>query len=138
MGDSTFVKYLLCARLNWNPFSKEVKAIPDIYWTLQYHMQDMIDHNHWAGFMEPQAELMGMISNPKVYAEYIKHKEAKAKSATSSYEIKSGKGTSGYAESNVVYDPKKGLVDSYGNVVLSREMLSKTNSDLSQGIMVSK
>jgi hypothetical protein len=130
MGDENFLKYILCTKLHWNPYSEEVKKIPDIFWVMQYHTQDMLEFMEWDTKLEPQAELVGMISNPRNFSEYFKHK--KSKDNKTEYVNRTEHGEVGYVESQGHLDPVKGIVDDKGNVIISMEMLKRSSSNIKE------
>lgn len=129
MSDISFLKYYVCAYNGWNPFSEEIKRIPDFYWIISFYSTHYDVYREWETIAEPQAELISMITNPANFAEYTKMKKAKERNDP---EIKVGNTIS--TEATAHYDPTVGLVDGKGNTLMSREDYEKLSG--MNGIMV--
>ena len=116
----------VCSYNKWNPYSEEIKMIPDFYWIIQYNMIYLELKRDWDNFYKPQAELIGQISNPEVFKYYydqMKQIEKQKKEGKDKGEISyTSDGTkTTIAEANGHYDPQKGLIDNKGNVIVSKE-----------------
>lgn len=93
-------------------------------------MIDLELKREWENFYQPQAELIGQISNPEVYKYYYdqkkqieqQKKDGKVKGEFS-YTSDGTKTTT--AEANSHYDPQLGLVDDKGKVIVSKEDYDK-------------
>lgn len=134
MGDYTFLKYYVCIRNKWNPYSKEVKELPDHYWPIAFYALRISDKTQWENFYKPNAELSGMLSNPEAYKEYREyHDKISSKKEGTSIEAKVGDKT--HAVANTHYDPNKGLVDNNGTILIPKEQFDKMSGF--KGIMLS-
>jgi len=117
---------MVCARNKWNPYDAEICKIPMQYWLLSYNFIEMNDHYKWSNELEPQAELIGYISNPEVYSEYKKVQKAQKEGKEAVFESGGSKTT--LASADVHFEPGKGMVDSKGVVVISLKTLQETNA----------
>lgn len=133
MGDFTMMKLIICSLYRWNPYSDEVKKIPDFYWLVAFRTLMYKDHRVWEDLIRPHGELISSITAPENYSEYTKWKKAKEKEKESgALEVE----VDGYtvAKANAHLDPEKGLVDADGNVIIPKEeFFKRSNLD---GIMV--
>jgi len=80
--------------------------------------------SNWDIFFKSHAELLGSISNPeafKIYKEYSDKLEEQE--GSESKEIKVGNNTTAVSDSH--YDPRVGIVDNEGNVVMPKEQFEK-------------
>lgn len=133
MGDD-FVKYYVCSHNRWNPYSEDVKNIPSIYWTIQFHIISLELKQQWNFLYKPAAELVAHIANPqvfKVYFDNLKKEEKRNKEVQEEgfYESKRKEGgsesTYSESEANTHYDPNLGLVDNNGNVIIPKKDYDK-------------
>lgn len=112
----------------WNPYSDEVKNIPNIYWILALNFIQMGIRHEWEGLLKPQAELIGQISNPEVFSVYRKEMKKKERLKTTesgkSYYKTTKDGFEGGGVANAHYDPNKGLVDENGQVIIPADQYS--------------
>lgn len=134
MGDE-LIKYYVCTYNKWNPYSEEIKNIPDIYWMIQFQMVQLANKRLWEDFYRPSAELTGQITNPQVFKAYYDHmrrqerrkkeKEKAGKDSSFYYENKEKDMNSEYtyseAEANAHYDPTLGFVDEKGKVIIPKD-----------------
>lgn len=99
--------------------------------------QSIID---WKEGLEPQAELIGQLTHPEIYKEYIKFKEKikekKEKGEPINVTIKTEKGVSAYSQTEHKYDPNKGLIDANGNIIIPKEKFAKM-MHFEQGVPIS-
>ena len=126
MGDEAFLKLYICTKLKWNPASEEVKNIPDYQWMLLQYMVEAQLFDTWDRIAEPQAELIGMISNPQAFDSYSKYKNTKTTKYGETV-VKTKDGQSGQTIANSMFDPVKGLVNEKGEVLVDAETLKKNN-----------
>jgi len=114
--------------------------LPSHYWILQLYMIRMEPLLNWRNSWEPQAELIGQLTHPEIYKDYIKFKEKikekKDKNEPVDVSIKTEKGVASYSETKYRYDPNRGLVDADGNIIVPKEKFDKT-MHLEQGINIS-
>ena len=109
----------------WNPYSEEVNDMPPVYWTLAFNFIQVKAASDWEHFILPHAEMIGQLTHPEIYTEYRKIINRKKK------EDQLGKGQDYYSETatsisgggvaNSHYDPKVGLVDETGRVIIPKE-----------------
>ncbi len=123
----------------WNPYSKEVQEIPVTYWILAFTFIQLEKQDLWEGLMLPQAEVIGNISNPSVFEQYLKHKKRKTKSENmkegEEFYVETQAGIEGGGTASAKFDPDKGLVDIYGRIIIPKEQyLDMLNLD---GVAVS-
>jgi len=124
VGDE-FLRYYVCLNNNWNPYSKEILSIPQIYWVIAFHFIQVKKRYEWDNIHLPIAEMIGQLTHPEIYVEYnkIKEKKRRLKEAGPGGEFfeESRDGIQGGGTSNSHYDPERGLVDENGNVLISKE-----------------
>jgi len=86
----------------------------------------MFNKHDWDNFYLPQAELIGQLTHPEIYTEYLKYKKKKQKKEElkdgDSYTSVAPDGTIiGGGVSNAHFDPTIGLVDEKGNLIFTKE-----------------
>jgi len=125
VGDE-FVKLFVCTHNKWNPYSKEIKNIPPLYWSVAFSFIKMHSKQSWDEHYKPQAELIGQIANPeiyKIYADHVKETERIEESETKSGEYKTdiGDKTRVSATTDAHFDPAVGLVDGNGKLLIPKD-----------------
>lgn len=128
MGDEKFLKYLICAKRGWNLNSDEVQRISDFEWMMHFYFESMITHDRWTGELEPQAELVGMITNPEVYNNYVKFKNAKENKRGEKV-VATKNGIHTQTEAHAFFDARKGIVDNEGKVLIPLDVLKRNNPE---------
>lgn len=134
MGDIAFIKYFVCTHTGQNPYSDEVKRLPDIYWFMQLLCIKVQMKHDWQYFWEPQGELIGSIAEPQVFSVYLKNKNKlnsrKVESIEDAISNPTGETLGGLlgGETDHHYDPLKGLVDEEGRVLIPKEEFDKANN----------
>ena len=120
--------------LNKNPYSDEMKQVPDTYWLTQLMFLQGREQLRWNQTMVPHAELIGNIANPEVYQQYVKMKKEMEKSKSRQLnqekeELIQRSTASGLysSEATTYYDPIRGLVDEKGNVLIPKETFEKSH-----------
>ena len=124
MGDD-FVKLYVCLYNKWNPYSKEVEDIPWIYWTLAFNMIQVRFKTDWDHKILPHAEMIGQLTHPEIFTEYKKQKDRidkrdNLKTGQDYYET-TPDGIEGGGIANAHYDPRLGLVDETGKILIPKE-----------------
>jgi len=69
------MKYYVCLRNKWNPYSNEVEQLPVHYWVTMYGMLTQESIMNWKEKMEPHAELVGQLCKPEIFKQYISMKK---------------------------------------------------------------
>lgn len=140
MGDENFVKLYVCLYYRWNIYSEEVRNLPIHFWYVTFHMIKTLPVMRWQEALEPQAELIGQLTHPEIFKEYKKIKnqiDSQTKSGSPiNTTIQTDKHITAFASTTVKYDPKKGLIDQNGNIVVSKEKYDKTMK-LDDGLVIS-
>ena len=125
MGDYTFLRYFVCSYNKWNPFSEEVKEIPDFYWLMSFQMIRLELKTKWEEFYKPTAELSASITKPENYKAYREYQDKVAQQKKKGASVDTKVGDAHYATSNAHYDPTKGLVDGEGNILIPKDRFEK-------------
>jgi hypothetical protein len=121
VGDS-FIKFYVCMHNKWNPYSKEVQDIPIVYWALMFQQLQLKDKYEWDNKILPHAELILQLTAPENYKIYYNEKERNKKiNKEKDYYKEDASGIEGGGEATARYDPKRGLVDMQGNVIVPAE-----------------
>lgn len=103
--------------------------IPVTYWLIQFQIIRVEQKKQWENMLRPTAELIGQISNPqvyKVYHEAMKREEQKKLGKEVSWEEERdkdmlGKSYNSFAETETHYDPRYGIVDKNGRIIIPKE-----------------
>lgn len=119
---------MICAKRGWNLNSDEVQGISDLDWMMHFYFESMLTHDRWANELEPQAELVGMIANPEVFNNYVKHKNAKENKRGEKV-VSTKNGIHTQTETHAFFDVRKGVVDTNGNVLIPLEVLKRNNPE---------
>jgi len=124
------MKFYVCLYNHWNPYSSEVNSIPSLYWALAFNFIQVEKRNQWETHIMPHAELVGQLTHPEIYKEYIVWKEREKRQKA--FEKKGGDyykedrdGLVGASTANAYYDPMRGLVDTDGTVIIPKEKYEK-------------
>lgn len=109
----------------WNPYSEEVNSMPPIYWTLAFNFIQVKATSDWNRFILPHAEMIGQLTHPEIYTEYRKIVDKKKKDDSlnkgQDYYKETRNSISGGGSANAVYDPKIGLIDENGRVIIPKD-----------------
>jgi len=128
VGDS-FAKFYVCSKNKWNPYADNIKSIPEIYWILAFNFLQVEHKSEWENMMQPHAELIGQLTRPEVFKEYIKAKEKQEKMSNleegQEYYSTTAQGFEGSSVANARFDPAIGLVDNAGNIIIPKEKYEK-------------
>jgi len=124
VGDE-FIKFYVCMYNKWNPYSEEINSIPPIYWILAFNFIQTKSKYDWEHVTKPHAELIGQLTHPEIYTEYKKIMDRKDKKDSlekgKDFYEKTRDGIAGGGSANAIYDPKRGLVDEDGNIIISKD-----------------
>ena len=99
------------------------------YWITMYGMITQDSVMKWKEQYEPHAELIGQLCKPEIFKQYIsmkkqfEEKKKKGEPLEASYQDGNRKVTHAVADTH--YDPKKGLVNSKGEILIPKENYDK-------------
>ena len=131
VGDSSFLKYYVCCYSGGNPYSDEMRAMPDVYWLTQFNFLRTKQLYEWKNLWEPQGELIGSIADPQVFQEYMKMKKTRARSEAVTDAMKNPEGEyDGFMGASTThhFDPSRGMVNENNEVIVPKDEFEKSNN----------
>jgi hypothetical protein len=119
----------VCLYNHWNPYSEEIKKIPDIFWVFSFHMLQMKVKDTWERKLKPHAEFIGFLVKPQMYKIYKEEekKRDKLEALKGGQEITSNtpSSMSGAGVADTYFDRDRGLVDANGKVIIPKDQYEK-------------
>lgn len=127
MGDN-FYRFYVCVYNKWNPYDKEIMALPLHYWLLSYKMIQMNKKRTWDDFIEPHAELILQLTEPENFKKYNKMKKELREQEEKEEEMEGKEikvDNTVVASANAYFDPTRGLVSKDGRLIIPKEEYQK-------------